>query len=136
MYKTVLIFSLVLAQVSLGDFNARIQHRRPRFQNTQVRPRVNLPRKEQPQRRTFITALLAAEVQFLEGLLADQQTSASQQPSRQKNKTWQTSSSQTKETIWSISGNLQASKVCVQTGSILHDCCSRPHQGISKRCGI
>jgi len=45
---------------------------------------VNLPRKEQPQRRTFITALLAAEVQFLEGLLADQQTAASQQSTRQK----------------------------------------------------
>jgi len=84
MYKTVFICSLILAQVSLGDFNARIQHRRPRFQNTQVRPRVNLPRKEKPQRRTFITALLAAEVQFLEGLLADQQTSASQQSTRQK----------------------------------------------------
>ena len=85
MYKILLVCSVILAQVSLGDFNARIQHRRPRFQNTQIRPRVNLPRKkEEPQRRTFITALLAAEVHFLEGLLADQQASSSQQSTRQK----------------------------------------------------
>lgn len=85
MNKLLLLAGIVLAQVTLGEFNAGHfregqQQRRPRYQR--LRPRLNpAPVKEEPaQRRTFITALLAAEVAYLEGLLADQATGTNKQP--------------------------------------------------------
>ena len=84
MCKTLLICALIVAQVSLGDLNARIQHRRPRLQINQFRSKVTQPSKDEPQRRTFITALLAAEINYLEGLLADQ--NQSKKPRKPKTK--------------------------------------------------
>jgi len=85
MNKALLLAGIVLAHVTLGDFNAGYyregpQQRRPRYQR--LRPRLSpAPVKEEPaQRRTFITALLAAEVAYLEGLLSDQATGGNKQP--------------------------------------------------------
>lgn len=60
--------SLLVCQFSVGDCNARVRY--PRKVNHRAAP----VRKEQPQRRTFISALLMAEITYLEGLLADQQS--------------------------------------------------------------
>jgi len=78
MYKLVLVLSVILAHVTLGDMNARFLHRRAGRQqrpHTITRTKASQRNKEEPQRRTFITALLAAEIQYLEGLLADQENS-------------------------------------------------------------
>ena len=81
MSKVLVLAGIILAHVSLGDFNAGHYRggpqRRPRYQR--VRP-SQAPASEEPaHRRTFITALLAAEVAYLEGLLADQATVANNQ---------------------------------------------------------
>lgn len=68
MYKILLLVSLIVCQLSVGDCNARVRY--PRKVNHRAAP----VRKEQPQRRTFISALLMAEINYLEGLLADQQS--------------------------------------------------------------
>ena len=84
MNNSLLILSIILAQISLGDFDARIPYRQPRYQRPshhshhhplQHRQKVSkVPDK--PKRRTFVAALLSAEVAFLEGILAEQQREA------------------------------------------------------------
>ena len=81
MIRALLVAGLLLA--SLGEFNAR-HHRERRPRHQRVRPR--LAKEEPPQRRTFITALLAAEVAYLEGLLADQHQGGKQPGKHQQGK--------------------------------------------------
>merc|ERR1711936_1084712 len=76
---SLLTIATILAIISLGDSDARIQYRHPRYQRQTSQHAQKVGRKvsvDPPQRRTFISALLMAEVQFLEGLLADQQREA------------------------------------------------------------
>ena len=94
MNKVLLLAGILLAHASLGDSNAghyrEAPRRRPRHQR--VRPRLGAaPVKVEPpaERRTFITALLAAEVAYLEGLLADQATQASANPGHHQRPTVQ-----------------------------------------------
>ena len=85
MNKVLLLAGIVLAHASLGECNAghyrggRGPHLRPTHRG--ARPRLGqAPVTEPPaQRRTFITALLAAEVAYLESLLADQDTGSNKQ---------------------------------------------------------
>merc|ERR1712062_734526 len=88
MNKALLILSIILAQISLGDFDARIPYRQSRYQRPshhphhphhpiQHRQKVNSKvSADKPKRRTFVAALLSAEVAFLEGILAEQQGEA------------------------------------------------------------
>ena len=69
MYSHVWLLPLLLAHVSLARHHHHHRQLRPRPRL----PRLSQPEPQPPQRRTFITALLAAEVAYLEGLLADQQ---------------------------------------------------------------
>ena len=64
MNKVFILVSFLVLHSCLSDINARGRHQRY--------PRKLVKRKEEPQRRTFITALLAAEIEFLEGLLEEQ----------------------------------------------------------------
>merc|ERR1712001_809723 len=85
MNNSLLILSIILAQISLGDFDARITYRQPRYQRPShlshhshhpLQHRQKVTSKvsaDKPKRRTFVAALLSAEVAFLEGILAEQQ---------------------------------------------------------------
>lgn len=80
---------LLLAHISLGDLNARIHYRQPRYQRPVSHHAQTVSRKasvDEPQRRTFVSALLMAEVQFLEGLLAEQQRENGQKAKQRPHK--------------------------------------------------
>merc|ERR1711953_1431956 len=88
MNKALLILSIILAQISLGDFDARIPYHQSRYQRPShhlhhphhpLQHRQKVTSKvsaDKPKRRTFVAALLSAEVAFLEGILAEQQREA------------------------------------------------------------